>query len=98
MAAARNLKVCQKSVISEVHKSPYISTKVRNHKVITHEYIHTKTESKTTLNEKFLALLAVVQLLSPWRTGFVPILRKQKQENLRKTSNTYRNYIEYDMP
>ena len=76
--------MCRKSVISEVHKSPYISTKVGNHKVITHEYIHTKTESKTTLNEKFQALLAVVQLLSPWRTGFVPILRKQKLEKENK--------------
>ena len=76
--------MCRKSVISEVHKSPYIATKVRNHKVITYEYIHTKTESKTMLNEKFQALLAVVQLLSPWRTGFVPILRKQKQEKENK--------------
>ena len=76
--------MCRKSVISEVHKSPYISTKVRNHTVITYEYTCTKTESKTTLNEKFQALLAVEQLLSPWRTGFVPILKKQKQEKENK--------------
>ena len=36
------------------------------------------------LNEKFQALFAVVQLLSPWRTGFVPILRKQKREKENK--------------
>ena len=67
-----------------MHKSRYISTKVRNHTVITYEYTCTKTESKTTLNEKFEALFAVVQLLSPWITGFVPILRKQKQERENK--------------